>query len=131
MAKGIGRYPVAVLKLIRRVVVVLLVLYLALFGLTKAIRYPEPIASIKLGLAPASKTPDLMPFHVIKSSPSESGAWQIGEPEEIAEVTWGGVKISFDEFLSQVFYFTFVFIIKIIFFEQGSLKNFSFTFIYR
>ena len=100
MAKGIGRYPVAVLKLIRRVAVVLLVLYLALFGLTKAIRYPEPIAAIKLGLAPASKTPNLMPFHVIKASPSQSNAWQIGEPEVITEVTWGGVKTTFDEFLS-------------------------------
>ena len=100
MAKGIGRYPVAVLKLIRRVAVVLLVLYLALFGLTKAIRYPEPIAAIKLGLAPASKTPDLMPFHVINASPSQSNAWQIGEPEVITEVTWGGIKTTFDEFLS-------------------------------
>jgi CubicO group peptidase (beta-lactamase class C family) len=89
-----------VLKLIRRVVVVLLVLYLALFGLTKAIRYPEPIAAIKLGLAPASKTPDLMPFHVIKAAPSENNSWQIGATEEITEVTWGGVKISFDEFLA-------------------------------
>ena len=88
------------LKLIRRVVVVLLFLYLALFGLTKAIRYPEPIAAIKLGLAPASKTPDLMPFHVIKATPSQSNAWQIGNTEEITEVSWGGVKISFDEFLA-------------------------------
>jgi CubicO group peptidase (beta-lactamase class C family) len=89
-----------VLKLIRRVVVVLLVLYLALFGLTKAIRYPEPIAAIKLGLAPASKTPDLMPFHIIQAAPGESAPWQIGTPEEITEVTWGGVKISFEEFLA-------------------------------
>ena len=88
------------LKLIRRVVVVLLVLYLALFGLTKAIRYPEPIAAIKLGLAPASKTPDLMPFHIIQAAPGESAPWQIGTPEEITEVTWGGVKISFEEFLA-------------------------------
>ncbi len=88
------------LKLIRRVVVVLLVLYLALFGLTKAIRYPEPLAAIKLGLAPASKTPDLMPFHIIQAAPGESAPWQIGTPEEITEVTWGGVKITFEEFLA-------------------------------
>ena len=100
MAKGIGRYPLAVLKLIRRVAVVLLILYLALFGLTKAIRYPEPIAAIKLGLAPASKTPDLMPFHIIQSAPGASTPWPIGTPEEITEVTWGGVKITFDEFLA-------------------------------
>ena len=88
------------LKLIRRVVVVLLVLYFALFGLTKAIRYPEPLAAIKLGLAPASKTPDLMPFHLIQAAPGESAPWQIGTPEEITEVTWGGVKITFEEFLA-------------------------------
>ena len=88
------------LKLIRRVVVVLLVLYFALFGLTKAIRYPEPLAAIKLGLAPASKTPDLMPFHIIQAAAGESAPWQIGTPEEITEVTWGGVKISFEEFLA-------------------------------
>lgn len=88
------------LKLIRRVVVVLLALYLALFGLTKAIRYPEPIAAIKLGLAPASKTPDLMPSHIIEAAAGESTPWLIGASEEINEVTWGGVKISFDEFLA-------------------------------
>ena len=88
------------LKLIRRVVVVLLILYLALFGLTKAIRYPEPIAAIKLGLAPASKTPDLMPFHIIQATAGESTPWLSGASEEINEVTWGGIKISFDEFLA-------------------------------
>ncbi|MSO29307.1 MAG: class C beta-lactamase-related serine hydrolase [Candidatus Planktophila sp.] len=88
------------LKLIRRVVIVLLIPYLALFGLTKAIRYPEPIAAIKLGLAPASKTPDLMPFHIIEAKVGESTPWLIGAPEEINEVTWGGVKISFEEFLA-------------------------------
>jgi CubicO group peptidase (beta-lactamase class C family) len=41
-----------------------------------------------------------MPFHVIKASPSQSNAWQIGEPEVITEVTWGGVKTTFEEFLS-------------------------------
>lgn len=53
------------MRILRRVIVSILVLYLGLFGLTKAIRYPEPIASIKLGLAPASKTPELMPWHEI------------------------------------------------------------------
>jgi CubicO group peptidase (beta-lactamase class C family) len=88
-----------VLKLIRRVLVVLLVIYLALFGLTKAIRYPEPIATIKLGLAPASKTPDLMPFHWIVAAPSTFAPWKNGKPEVIGDVTYNGKKISFDEFL--------------------------------
>jgi CubicO group peptidase (beta-lactamase class C family) len=89
-----------VFKLIRRVIAILLVLYIALFGLTKAIRYPEPIATIKLGLAPASKTPDLMPYHVITAQPDSTKAWQMGKPEVISEVTWNGAKISFDEFLA-------------------------------
>lgn len=78
---------------------VLLVIYLALFGLTKAIRYPEPIATIKLGLAPASKTPDLMPFHWIVAAPSTFAPWKNGKPEVIGDVTYDGKKISFDEFL--------------------------------
>ena len=87
------------LKLIRRVAVVLLVIYLALFGLTKAIRYPEPIAAIKLGLAPASKTPDLMPAHSIVAAPSTFAPWQNGNSETVADVTYDGKKLPFDEFL--------------------------------
>jgi CubicO group peptidase (beta-lactamase class C family) len=86
-------------RIIRNLAISVFVLYLALFGLTKAIRYPEPIAAIKLGLAPASKTPDLMPFHVIKGAPSDESAWQLGEQEEITEVMWKGKKVSFQEFL--------------------------------
>ena len=87
-------------KIIRNLAISVLVLYLALFGLTKAIRYPEPIASIKLGLAPASKTPDLMPFHIIKGAPSEELAWVAAESEAITEVTWQGKKVTFGEFLT-------------------------------
>ena len=87
-------------KIIRNLAISVFVLYLALFGLTKAIRYPEPIASIKLGLAPASKTPDLMPFHIIKGAPSEESAWASADSEAITEVTWQGKKVTFEEFLT-------------------------------
>ena len=87
-------------KLIRNLLISVFVLYLALFGLTKVIRYPEPIAAIKLGLAPASKTPDLMPFHIIKSSPSNSSPWGLGLAESIDQVTWQGKSVPFTEFLS-------------------------------
>ena len=86
-------------KIIRNLAISVLVLYLALFGLTKAIRYPEPIAAIKLGLAPASKTPDLMPFHIIKGAPSDQSAWVTADFEVITEVIWQGKKVTFDEFL--------------------------------
>jgi len=86
-------------KIIRNLAISLFILYLALFGLTRAIRYPEPIAAIKLGLAPASKTPDLMPYHVIKGAPSDESAWVLGEQEEITQVMWQGKKVAFQEFL--------------------------------
>lgn len=89
------------LKLIRRVIVAVIIIYLALFGLTKAIRYPEPIATIKLGLAPASKTPNLMPFHWIVAAPSTFAPWKNGKPEVVGDVTYDGKKISFDEFLKE------------------------------
>jgi len=87
-------------KIIRNLAISVFVLYLALFGLTKAIRYPEPIAAIRLGLAPASKTPDLMPFHIIKGAPSEESAWVAADSESIAEVMWQGKKVTFEEFLN-------------------------------
>jgi len=90
-----------VIKLIRRVLVAVLVIYLALFGLTKAIRYPEPIAAIKLGLAPASKTPDLMPFHYIIAAPSTFAPWKDGAKEDIGQVTWNGKKQDFETFLKE------------------------------
>ena len=88
------------LKVARNTVIVLLALYLALFGLTKAIRYPEPIAAIKLGIAPASKTPDLMPSHVIKAGPAVV-TWQMGAPEKIGDVVYRDKTVSFQEFLDQ------------------------------
>ncbi|MSX59428.1 MAG: serine hydrolase, partial [Actinobacteria bacterium] len=86
------------LTLIRKILIVVFVLYLGLFGLTKAIRYPEPIAAIKLGLAPASKTPDLMPAHIISSTPGTP--WQQGISEEINQVKWNGKTQDFENFLN-------------------------------
>ncbi|CAB5239288.1 unannotated protein [freshwater metagenome] len=89
------------MKVIRSIAIGLLVFYIALFGLTKAIRYPEPIAAIRLGLAPASKTPELMPFHEI-TAPSRSFApWQEGALENIDQVTWNGKKTDFEVFLNE------------------------------
>ena len=87
------------LKLIRKVLVVILIAYLALLGFTKVIRYPEPIAAIKLGLAPASKTPDLMPAHTIKASKTPT-LWKTGSEEMPATVNFEGKTIGFEEFIS-------------------------------
>ncbi len=84
-------------KIIRTVLLTLLIVYAALFGLTKVIHYPEPIAAIRLGLAPASKTPDLMPAHLIKAG---SGApLPVGVSEEIDQVIWNGKVQEFETFL--------------------------------
>jgi len=90
-----------VFTLIRRVAIVIVILYAALFGLTKVIHYPEPIAAIRLGLAPASKTPDLMPAHWIVAAPSTFAPWKSGTSEEISEVTWNGKRQSFETFLKE------------------------------
>jgi CubicO group peptidase (beta-lactamase class C family) len=90
-----------VLRLIRKIAISLLVIYLALFGITKLVRYPEPISSIRLALAPASKTPDLMPGHWIVALPTTPTPWRMGTPEVPTQVTWDGTKISFDEFLAK------------------------------
>ena len=87
------------LKVARNTVIVIVALYLALFGLTRVIHYPEPIAAIKLGLAPASKTPDLMPSHAIVAAPSSFAPWQKGAAETLGEVTYRDEKLSFQKFL--------------------------------
>ncbi len=86
------------LKVLRNTAIALVALYLALFALTRVIHYPEPIAAIRLGLAPASKTPDLMPSHLIVASPSSSAPWQVGTDEKIDEVTYNGAKMNIQEF---------------------------------
>ena len=87
-------------KFLKRTVATVLVLYLALFGLTKAIRYPEPIAAIKLGLAPASKTPDLMPAHIIEPADNRN-AWSTGDAQLPATVDYDGEQISLEKFMSE------------------------------
>jgi CubicO group peptidase (beta-lactamase class C family) len=87
------------MKLLRRVIASLLVIYLALWGLTIAIHYPNPVASIRLGLAPASKTPDLMPAHYLVASPTTHTLWRNGTAENITTVKFKGANIAFSDFL--------------------------------
>ena len=88
------------IKFLRRSLITVVVLYLALFGLTKAIRYPEPIAAIRLGLAPASKTPDLMPWHVI--APAAKPIDIPRDKEEMpSEVQYRKAPLAWEDFLSE------------------------------
>ncbi|MBC7464005.1 MAG: serine hydrolase [Actinobacteria bacterium] len=86
------------LRYTRNVVIALATVYLLLFATTRVIHYPEPLAAIRLGLAPASKTPTLMPFHVVAPAPTPV-PWS-SKPEVMpASVSWDESSIPFDEFL--------------------------------
>ncbi len=88
------------IKFLRRSLITVVVLYLSLFGLTKAIRYPEPIAAIRLGLAPASKTPDLMPWHEI--APAAKPIDIPRDKEEMpSEVQYKKAPLAWEDFLSE------------------------------
>jgi CubicO group peptidase (beta-lactamase class C family) len=87
-------------RFLRNLLIGLIALYILLFSATRVIHYPEPIAAIKLGLAPASKTPTLMPFHIIKPSTSPL-AWTSGSEKMPATVSWGQKQIAFSDFLSR------------------------------
>jgi CubicO group peptidase (beta-lactamase class C family) len=87
------------LRVLRKSAIVLFVTYLALFAFTKVIHYPNPIATIRLGLAPASKTPDLMPSHVIKAG-AKVNDWQLAPKQEsYGDVTYNGKSVGFQDFL--------------------------------
>jgi CubicO group peptidase (beta-lactamase class C family) len=88
------------LKAIRNLVIVVVLTYLALFAFTKVIRYPEPIATVKLGLAPASKTPTLMPWHEISRS-STPIALARGAEVLPQKVRYEGSEIDFQDFLDR------------------------------
>ena len=87
-------------RIIRNTLITLVVLYGALFIFTKVVHYPEPIAAIKLGLAPASKTPTLMPWHVIDPS-DKPIALPVASEKMPAEIMYKGTSLAFNEFLKQ------------------------------
>jgi CubicO group peptidase (beta-lactamase class C family) len=89
-------------KALKRLVITLVVLSLALFGFTKIIRYPDPISAIRLGLAPASKTPTLMPWHEIAPAAKPIG---IPKGDEVlpTEVQYLKQRMSWQEFLDETY----------------------------
>ncbi len=84
-------------KVLRNTVISLGVLYIALFVFTRVIHYPDPIASIKLGLAPASKTPTLMPWHVIGPALKPT-AIPVTAEKMPDEIMYKGTSLPFNEF---------------------------------
>lgn len=87
-------------RIIRNTVITIAFLYAALFIFTKVIHYPEPIAAIKLGLAPASKTPTLMPWHVIDPSDKPISI-PVASEKMPAEIMYKGTSLAFGEFLKK------------------------------
>ena len=81
-------------RVLRNTVISLLLLYAALFVFTKVIHYPEPIATIKLGLAPASKTPTLLPWHVIDPA-AKPIAIPVASEKMPAEIMYKGTSVSY------------------------------------
>lgn len=87
-------------RFIRNLLIGIFAVYILLFSATRVIHYPEPIAAIRLGLAPASKTPTLMPSHIVEPATSPV-AWTTGKETMPSTVNWGGTQIPFSEFLSK------------------------------
>ena len=73
---------------------------MGLFVFTKVIHYPEPIATIKLGLAPASKTPTLLPWHVIDPAAKPINI-PVASEKMPAEIMYKGTSLAFNQFLKQ------------------------------
>jgi CubicO group peptidase (beta-lactamase class C family) len=87
-------------RVIRNAVITLALVYGALFVFTKVIHYPEPIAAIRLGLAPASKTPTLMPWHVVEPSDNPI-ALPVTLEKMPDQIMYKGTSLEFNEFLKQ------------------------------
>ena len=88
------------LKVLKRTAIVVVILGVLLEGFTLIVRYPNPIASVRLGLAPASKTPTLQPAHTIAPSTNPIQL-PTGSEKAPESVTWQGKKVTWQEFLDK------------------------------
>jgi CubicO group peptidase (beta-lactamase class C family) len=85
-------------KILRNTLIGLVIFAVALTGFFKVVHYPNPVAAIKLGLAPASKTPTLLPWHVV--APSAKPITLPTSTEAMpATIEWLGKTITWQEFL--------------------------------
>jgi CubicO group peptidase (beta-lactamase class C family) len=85
-------------KILRNTLIGLIIFAVALTGFFKVVHYPNPVATIKLGLAPASKTPTLLPWHVV--APSTNPITLPTSTEAMpATIEWLGKTITWQEFL--------------------------------
>ena len=87
-------------KILRNSLVALVVLFLGLSAFFHFVHYPNVIAAVRLGLAPASKTPTLLPWHTVAPS-THPLQWPTGSEKMPANVTYKGVSMSWDQFLQK------------------------------
>ena len=88
------------LKALRTAGIVLVALFILLSGFFRYIHYPNVVAAVRLGLAPASKTPTLMPWHTVNPSTTPI-AWPTSTENMPATVTYQGKVMSWQEFLDK------------------------------
>jgi CubicO group peptidase (beta-lactamase class C family) len=82
---------------LRKVLLPLALIYAALLGLTTFIHYPNPIQSIRLGLAAPSETGALMPAAPIDAN--RPTPWEQGPNLDELEVTFNNQKVGLYDFL--------------------------------
>ena len=95
------------IKILRNAAISLLVLFLGLSAFFHFVHYPNVIAAVRLGLAPASKTPTLLPWHTVAPA-SNPVQWPTGSEKMPSTVTYKGVAMSWDEFLQNSYTNAFV-----------------------
>ena len=95
------------IKILRNAAISLLVLFLGLSAFFHFVHYPNVIAAVRLGLAPASKTPTLLPWHTVAPA-SNPVQWPTGSEKMPSTVTYRGVAMSWDEFLQNSYTNAFV-----------------------
>ena len=86
------------LKVLKVLGIGLLALVVSLTVFLKVVHYPNPIAVIKLGLAPASKTPTLLPWHTIAPAAKPISLATTAETPP-ATVDFRGKQVPWQEFL--------------------------------
>ncbi len=87
-------------RALRNLLIVVVALGFLLTAFTRYIHYPNPIASVRLALAPASKTPTLMPAHTIAPAASPI-AWPTAAETMPATVPWSTGTLAWQEFLDK------------------------------
>ena len=86
------------LKILRNTVIALVAIFILLSGFLQYVHYPSLISAVRLGLAPASKTPTLLPWHTVEPSKAPL-VWNTKAEQMPTTVTYKGQSMSWQEFL--------------------------------